>query len=113
MTSDDGWVRFPVAFANAATRSGDINITGYAAGNVVVPAGVRGVFRWRSRNADTGASGRIYDETNTAVVQSMLGYTRPLTMAIHPRVMSSARIVKLCTTTALTAAKTLDVFLKF
>lgn len=113
MSEEHGWRRFFVTMASGATRSSDINVTGYGDGNVIIPVNLRGAFRWRNRNADTGASGRVFDDTNTAVIHTVHASTKPIVMAIPPKVMRLGRILKLCTSSAPTGPKSIDVFLKF
>lgn len=107
------WHRQVVRLASGATRSADINITGYGCGSVMLPAALKGVVRWRGRQADTGTAGRIYDETATAIIQTTHTWTKPLIMAIHPKVIANARIVNLCVSSAPSGPKDIDVFLKF
>ena len=104
-----------LTIASGATRSSDLVIAGYESGSVIIPAAFKGTqIRWRNRQADTGTAGRVYDEVSTAIVQSISTFTRPLSMAIHPKVMTNCRIVNLCASSAQTgpSGKTIDVFLK-
>lgn len=102
-----------ISIASGATRSSSLNISGYSGGSVIIPSGFKGTIRYRARNASTGSSGRFYDEAATSPAQAVGALTKPLVMALHPKVMAACRIINICSSSAMTAPKTLDVFLKF
>ena len=102
--------RLLISMLSGKTQSTVVGIKGIAMGHVILPGGFKGNAFFRAKNARTSSvEAKVYDDTVTAIGQSVVGFTKPLSMAIRPEVFA-VPLFRICSTSAQTANKTLDFF---
>lgn len=109
---DRHWTRISVAIASGSTASTAFCLRGFAMGEAIVPSKVRGNISYRVKHAKTGTESKLYDDTSTGITQTVVAWTKPLTMAMRPEVFAAGFAKFICTSVCSRANQAFDVFLK-